>query len=972
MEVGQSYHGFKLLEEKRINEAQALGRIFEHEKTKARLLHLENDDDNKVFGVGFRTPSQNSTGVAHIVEHCVLNGSRKYTTKEPFMDLIKGSLQTFLNAMTFSDKTIYPVASRNDKDFENLMDVYLDAVFHPAIYTTKEIFLQEGWHYHIEKEEDALEYKGVVYNEMKGALSGAEEQVSDQIDQSLFPDTIYGYESGGDPYVIPELTYEAFLDFHSKYYHPSNAYFFIYGDGDILKYLSHIDGEYLSHYDHLDVDSSISLQAPFPEKKTVYREYSVSPDDDIENKDYLSYNVMLGTRKDMIDLLAEEILSDVLIDSQSAPLKNALLKADIAEDIYSQSKDGLQIPFSIVAKNADKDRLPEFVEIIETTLKDLIAQGIDKKLLISSLNKTEYRYRETGSYSTQGILHYIHAFESWLYDGSPFDALEYDRIFRTLREKIDSDFFETYLQERVLDNPHKTILVSSPKPGMNSDRDRDIAQHLADMKGSLSPEALQELIAETKTLLQRQNSSDTPEQRATIPKLSLADVSTDIPSFPRAVSTFEEVTILSHDLFTSGITYMELLFDISHLSPEDIPLMTLLCEAIGAMDTENYTYSELDTEEYLATGGIFFTPTVYRDFREKDQLYPKLAISGKAIGTDNFKRLLELIFEMMTRTDFSSKKRFKEICQMLKSRTESGIYSQGHLVTVSRAASYFSPYHKYQESIKGLDFLFFLQDLVKNFDEKYEETLQRIRDLYLRLFTKEGLLVNLTAGGEDLEKAQALVEDFIPSLPAVSFKKSPLQFDLAKNNEGIQSASNVQYVAQAYDISFGEGTYSGEMEVLASVLSHEYLYNNIRAKGGAYGAGIQFGSSGTTILFSYRDPQLVRTLGIYKNIGDYLETLDLSPEDFNAYIIGATRKFNPALTSLSKGRLDMTMYITGQKTEDIQRAQEEALSTTMDRLKDYAPLLREASETNYICVLGNSEVIKENKDIFNNIIKLEN
>ncbi len=972
MEPNQILSGFRLVEERPVPETDSLGRLFIHEKSGARLLQLENRDPNKVFGIGFRTPSEGSTGVAHILEHSVLNGSRKYRTKEPFMDLLRSSLSTFLNAMTFSDKTIYPVASQNDKDFDHLMDVYLDAVFHPAIYDCKEIFLQEGWHFHIEKPEDPLTYRGVVYNEMRGALSSADAQVADAILASLYPQTIYGKESGGDPYEIPSLSYEAFLDFHRRLYHPSNSYIFIYGDGDIAHFLEHIDSEYLSHYDRAEVDSSIAWQPAFAKTKKLETFYSVAPDAETAGKDILAYAVSMGTRKQPADIFVEEVLAEVLVESQAGPVKNALLAAGIGEDISAFSNDGLQIPFGIVAKETDAAKRDDFVRIIDDTLADLVKNGIDKDLLTAAVNKMEYALREAEGYTTRGIIYYINAFETWLYDGDPFDALCYNDTLRVLREGIASDYYERYIQSRILDNPHKVILTARPMPGFNEGRDAAVADELATYKASLSEEQVSALVAETQKLLARQNSEDTPEEKATIPHLERSDVNGSFPEIPCQEEALSGVTVLHHPLFTAGIDYTDMLLSLDHIDVDELPYLSLLTSLIGAVDTENYSYSALSTAEYLTSGGIRITSRAIQDYHDPEKFSHKLLISSKTLSPEDVRGFLDLAWEQLTKSDFSDKKRFREVVQMLKNQIQQGIFQQGHTVVAGRVTAYHSAYSRFNEYLNGLDFLFFLQELDNHFDERFAATLAKVQELYSRLLTRRGMLVSVTGSDESYAAIRPLLADWLAQIPDVAYPHADWHVPVEVLNEGIQSSANVQYVAKGADLRALGVDYSGVLEVLSNLLTNDYLYNNIRAKGGAYGQGIRFSRNGSVSCYSYRDPNLENTIAIYDQMADWLENLEMSDADLTDVIIGVMNRFNPVMTARAQGNWSLTSHVNGARREDIVKAQEEALATSVDDLRAYAPALRQAMAENHLCVLGASSRVKQASALFDHLIKLEN
>ncbi len=972
MKVNDVIAGFRVVEERPVPEADSVGRIFVHEKTGARLLHLENDDPNKVFGVGFRTPSMNSTGVAHIIEHSVLNGSKKYRTKEPFMDLARTSLSTFLNAMTFSDKTIYPVASKNDKDFDNLMDVYLDAVFNPAIYDRKEIFLQEGWHYHIEKPEDPISYRGVVYNEMRGALSSADSQVGDQILEALYPDTIYGCESGGNPYDIPSLTYDAFLDFHRTLYHPSNSYFFIYGDGDIAHFLSHINDNYLANYEAADIDSHIGWQEAFAAPKCVETTYSVAPDADTDGKDILSYTVSMGTRTKPVDMFVQEVLSEVLINSQSGVIKNALLQVGIGEDVSDFSNDGIQIPFGVVAKDADAAQRDEFVRIVEDTLRGLVRDGIDKDQLTAAVNRMEYSLREANGYTTRGIIYYIDAFETWLYDGNPFDALCYNETLSMLRANIDTDYFERYIETHILNNPHKVIMVSRPEPGKNDEKDAQVTKDLAAYKASLSEAEVQALVAETQALLLRQNTDDTPEEKATIPRLAREDVKGSFPVIPCNEETLSGVTVLHHPLFTAGIEYTDMLLSLDHIDVADLPYVGLLTTLIGAMDTENYSYTALGTAEYLTSGGIRITSRVMQDIKHPEQFSHKLLVSSKTLSPEDTKGFLELAGEQLMHSDFTDKKRFREVLQMIKLQMQDGIFQQGHTVVAGRVTAYHSAYSRFNEYLNGLDFLFFLQDLDNHFEERFEETLAKVQALYRRLLTRKDMVVSVTASDESYAEIRPILAAWLDTLPDVDYPHADWQVPVEVRNEGIQSSAGVQYVAKGADIGAMGCAYSGKLEVLSNLLTNEYLYNEVRAKGGAYGQGIRFSRNGSVACYSYRDPNLENTIDIYDRMADWLEALDMDDDALTSYIIGVMNRFNPVMTARAEGVWSLTGHITGLTREDMVKAQEEALSTTVADLKAVAPYLRRAMAENHLCVLGGSERVKQAAPLFNNVVKLEN
>lgn len=970
MNIGNKTNGFTLLRKEVVDELNGTFHLFTHDVTKAKLIYIASDDEDKVFGVGFRTPPEDSTGVAHIIEHSVLNGSKKYRTKEPFMDLIKGSLQTFLNAMTYPDKTLYPIASRNDADFHNLMDVYLDAVFNPSIYEKREVFLQEGWHYHILDEKDPIAYKGVVYNEMRGATSSAEDQVEYAIQETLYPDSPYGKNSGGDPYAITDLTYDAFMDFHKRYYHPSNAYLYLYGDMDLEEALHHIQDGYLAHYDYLDIDSTLPSQKRYTETQHINYAYSVATGDPTENKDFLVYSVLLDENQSMKDMIAKEVLSEILVDSQASPLKIALLKAGIGEDVYSITYGIKEAPFSIVAKNTSSKRKEEFVDIIETALKEMVENGVDAQLLEAQLNKVEYTLRETGGHATKGLVYFINSFDTWLYDKDPLLALRYNDALVDLRKEAKDGYFERYIAHHFLDNPHKVILTATPSEGLNAERDKEVEASLKAYKERLSTEELESLIYSNHQLLAMQNREDTPEEKATIPRLSLDDIEPKFKPAPREVLSLNEATLLYHDLFTSNINYLELAFDIEHLSEEEMSLASLLSELIGSMNTENFTYEALSTETFLHTGGIYLGPTAINDGVDPSKFHRKLMVSGKAIGEEKSKKMLDLMLEQFQKTDFTDRERFLEVVKQMKSRLEMGIYDSGHAITMNRVASYFSASSKCNELINGLDFFFFIQDLEKHFDEKYDTVLAQIQSLYKKVFSRTKLVINLTAERDDFEALLPAITSFTEAFPATSYEPVELTFEPERKNEGIKSSANVQYVAKGYDFRKLGYNYSGAMTVTGQILSTNYLHSEIRAKGGAYGAGVRFARAGSLTTFSYRDPNLLQTIAVYDGMAEYLENLAMDQSELEASIIGIIGRLDPPVTNRSKGSLDLNMYLANRSYEQISETIDQARATTLDDLRQYASLLKESMDENYLCVLGNADTIEEHRDVFNTMVSL--
>lgn len=958
--------GFFLESEEYLEDIKSKAYLLKHEYSGARLLYLENEDENKVFGIGFRTPPENSKGTPHILEHCVLNGSRKYKTKEPFMDLLKGSLQTFLNAMTFSDKTIYPVASRNDKDFENLMDVYLDAVFYPRIYDKKEIFLQEGWHYELQNPAEELRYKGVVYNEMRGAYSSPDSYVYKELDQALYPDSIYKNDSGGDPYEIPNLSYEEFLDFHRKYYHPSNSYIFLYGKLDLEEQLNHIEA-YLMDFPAEKISSEIEKQPRFSERKTIEASYPLSPGEEEENKDYLIYAALTNDKKNRKESLTHSIVKAVLFSEESSPVKNALLKAGLGEDSMAVSTDGLEQGLGICAINTSKDRRDEFFDIIESSIRETVEKGFSKEELLASLNKIEFQLRECDNYATKGVIYMIQSLESWLYDEDPKSQFKFNDLLKELREAIDTDYYENFVKEKILNNPYKVLISLEAVEGLNTKRDQEVHNKLQKYKSSLSEGEILDIIEENQILEEMQNREDTAEEKETIPSLSLSDIEAKTVEIPTEILEKGSTTILLHDLFTQKIDYFTLAFNLDFIKEEEVETLSLMSDIIGLMDTKSYSYQRLGTEEYLYTGGIHSSLNSY--FLEKEKNYTKKFLIHAKAKPEYLKEMFHLIDEMTRFTKFEDKKRFKEILQMIRLKLESGFLESGHQYALLRNRSNYSQQGAFEEKIGGLHYYDFIVDIENHFEEKSDQILDNLKILAHKVFNKNKLIINITTDEKD--NALKASGNYLDVLPEEKLPVAELLFDLNPKNEGIKTSANINYVIQTGPLDFPE-EYKGSYEVLSNILSNTYLYSFIRAQGGAYGTGMGISRNGRFALYSYRDPNIKKTLEIYKNLPEIIQGLELSEEEMETFIIGSLNKFDPPMTNATKGKLGLLLYITGQTPEDNRKAMEEAIESELKEFKSLIPELRKSLDENYITVIGNSDVIERDKEVFDLVRSLKN
>jgi presequence protease len=966
-----------ILEEK-LEDMNGIGSLLVHKKTGARVAIVANDDNNKVFSIGFRTPPANSTGVAHIIEHSVLCGSKHFPAKDPFVELAKGSLNTFLNAMTYPDKTVYPVASMNDQDFKNLMHVYMDAVLYPNIYNKKEIFHQEGWHYDLESENGELKYNGVVYNEMKGAFSSPESMLYRLIQNSLFPDTPYGVESGGDPDFIPELSYEEFIDFHRTYYHPSNSYIYLYGDMDFEERLAWLDKEYLNQYDRLEVNSKVELQKPFDSRRELEAFYSLSEEETGRDSTYLSYNTVIGNSLDKELALTFQVLDYVLLQAPGAPIKQALLDANIGRDILGGFEDEiLQPTFTIIAKNSEADKKDRFLSIIREVLTRLTEQGVDEKSLRAAINYYEFKYREAdyGQFP-KGLLYGLRAMSSWLHDDhKPFLHLKDTAGYAFLKDKIGTGYYEKVIREYFLDNTHNSVVILKPKSGLSAQKEEELRKKLAAYKATLSKEQLQQIIRETKDLAIFQETPSTKEELEAIPLLTREDIRKEIEPLYNKEYRINEVKVLHHEVYTNKIAYIRLLFHIKSVPKELLPYASLLSFVLGYVDTDNYTYLNLSNEVNIHTGGIAANVRSFSIKGSTDQYYPVFEFSTKVLY-DNLHEAVRLIEEMLYHTKLEDKKRLKEIIDEMKSKLQMHFNSAGHSVAVDRAMSYYSTHGLFKEITTGISFYRFIEDLSEHFNERAEETIGKLKELLKMIFTSENLLVSLTADAEGYErfsdKLTAFIEGLSPKAdPALFTAYDTSSLEPVCLNEGFKTAMQVQYVARAGNFIKAGYEYTGALRVLKTILSYDYLWNNVRVRGGAYGCMCGFsGVDGDAYFTSYRDPNLKETNQVYERAAEYIKNFTADERDITKYIIGTFSSLDTPLTPQSKGKRSLSMYLAGVTEADLLKERMEVLEVTLEDIRSCHKYITAMLEAGNICVIGNEAKINENRELFKEVKNL--
>lgn len=969
----EDVEAYKIIEKREIKDLHSMSYLLEHKKTGARVALLSNDDENKVFYIGFRTPPTDSTGVPHIIEHTVLCGSKEFPVKDPFVELVKGSLNTFLNAMTYSDKTVYPVASCNDKDFQNLCHVYLDAVFYPNIYKEEKIFKQEGWHYEMESADDELKLNGVVYNEMKGAFSSPDDVNDREVLNSLYPDTAYGVESGGDPKVIPELTYEEFLAFHGRYYHPSNSYIYLYGDMDMAEKLIWMDEEYLSKFDKIEIDSAVSMQKPFEKPVTVYKEYPVMEGESLEDNTYLSYNAVVGTSLDKELYYAFDLIEYALCSSAGAPLKQALIHKNIGTEVYSIYENGILQPyFSIVAKNANASQKDEFVATIEEELQKAVKEGLDKKALLAGLNYYEFKYREAdfGSYP-KGLMYGLQMFDSWLYDDkAAFTMIEANDIYKTLREKIDSDYFEKLIEKYLIHNNHKTVLVVSPKEGLTAKEEKELHDKLQAYKNTLTKEEIDKIVADTHALHAYQEAEDSPEALARIPMLTRADMKKEAEGFINELKDVEGTKVLFHNIQTNGIGYIRLIFDAANIPADLFAYIGILKNVLGYVDTKEHDYGSLYNEINIHTGGISTTVNTYVNAKNMEEYKITFEVRAKAMY-EELEKTFALLEEILMTSKLDDENRILEIIAEQKSRLQGYMTSSGHTLAAVRAMSYFSETAAISELVSGIPCYRLLEKLEANFEENKKELIQKLTELIKCIFRPENLMVDFTADEEGLERIVGLVPTFKNKLFTEEIRKEKFAIRLEKKNEGFSTSAQIQYVGRAGNFYTKRNLpYTGALRVLKVIMGYDYLWNNVRVKGGAYGCMCNFGKTGESYFVSYRDPNLKKTMDIYENVGNYLRSFSADERTMTKYIIGAISELDIPMTPVTKGSRSSGAYLSNLDFADVQKERDELLACTQEDIRKLAEYMEAVMEENAICVVGNGQMIEENREMFGKIENL--
>lgn len=971
MKKAKSIHGFELVQSQEIKEIKTTAHRYLHKQSGAELLHLECDDNNKVFNIAFKTIPEDDTGCPHILEHSVLNGSKNYPAKGTFMELIKGSLNTFINAMTSADWTSYPVASTNDKDFINLMRVYLDAVFFPLIYEDPRILAQEGWHHELFDKNEELKYRGVVYNEMKGAFSSVDAIISRISSQTQFPNTPYGFESGGDPVAIPQLTNEAFLAFHTKYYDPSNSKIFLYGDMDIEATLKIIDEEYLSQFKDPGIRHDFPLQPAFKEPAKLEYEYPLGAESDPEGQYCLSLNYTYGKVTDPYLVPKLGLLADLLMRSPASPLKTAIRNSGLCQDSQIMVNDDiLQPTISFICKQIRKEDLPKLSELIRAELKRIAQEGLDKKLVEAVINAREFFLREAQLQRfPKGLFYILSAFGLWNHGGDPVQLLAFEGYLKELKKGIKQPLFEELIQSCFIDNPHASEIHFIPVPGLIARQDEAVKEELAKHKAALSDKEIADLIKLNEELKAWQEEPDSEEELLKIPLLKLSDVDAKAPENPTELQAFKEFTLLKHPINTNGIVYFKQYFNLEHAKKENFPWIMLYTQLLGMVNSKNFSYGELYNEIQTHTGGIALNLSVVNSFQTPDEVIPLLTLQGKALAS-KMDKLLELSAEYTMNALFDDPARLKTLIRELKANKEAQVINGAVQVAIRRMFAPFSELHELEDDIYFLGYYHFLCELEERMDSEIENIMEELKWVQERFINLNKSIVSITANEGLIPELVSALPTLLSKMPNEAHEPVSRGFETQYKNEGIAAPIKVQYVVKGGNFFRKGYPYSGKLRVLGNILSNEYLYKELRVKGGAYGGGASFTPDGYQYFYSYRDPNLKESLDVYDGVADFIRNFDCSRREMEKYILGDISAQDYPQTPEARGAQGDMDYIRGFTQADRQQIRDEVLSTKPEDLRVYADMVQNVMANNHYAVFGGEDAVLANKELFDQITKV--
>lgn len=964
--------GFEKVSEEFIGECKSKAVLFKHKKTGAEVMSVSNDDENKVFGIVFRTPPKDSTGIPHILEHSVLCGSRKYPLKEPFVELLKGSLNTFLNAFTYPDRTCYPVASTNTKDFYNLVDVYLDAVFFPKCVEDFQTFQQEGWHFELDNPSEDITYKGVVFNEMKGVYSQPDNILGRAAQQALFPDNAYGVDSGGDPKVIPKLTFEEFKEFHRKYYHPSNARIWFYGDDDPNERLR-ILSEYLNMFEASSApnESIVEKQKLFSEPVRIIEKYPAGDAGDIKKKNMVCLNWLLSDKPlDLETELALGFLDHLMLGTPASPLRKILLESGLGDAIVGGGIEDelLQPQFSIGLKNVSEDDIQKVEELIMDTLKKLADEGFDSDAVEASMNTIEFSLREnnTGSFP-RGLSLMLRSMGKWIYDMNPFEPLKYEKPLMALKARLAEEgpkaVFSPLIEKYILNNPHCVTVEMQPDPEKASRDEAAEKEILAKVKSSMTKEDLAELARATEELRLKQETPDPPEALRSVPSLSLRDIPKEPIRVPTEVGDINGVKVLQHDLFTNDVLYTEVVFDMSSLKQELLPLIPLFCQSLKEMGTKDLSFVQLNQLIGRKTGGISVYPFT-SSIRGKEDPCCCMVVRGKAMAgqAEDLFNLFNCVLQEVQLTD---QQRFKQFVSQSKARMENRLRGSGHGIAAARMDAKLNTAGWISEQMGGVSYLEFLQALEEKVDQDWAGISSSLEEIRRSFLSREGCLINMTADGKNLKNSERFVGKFLDMLPTNSpVERVKWKAHLPSANEAIVIPTQVNYVGKAANIFETGYKLNGSAYVISKHISNVWLWDRVRVSGGAYGGFCDFDShSGVFSFLSYRDPNLLKTLDIYDGTVDFLRELEMDDDTLTKAIIGTIGDVDAYQLPDAKGYSSLLRHLLGITEEERQRRREEILSTSLKDFKEFADVLEAIKDRGVaVAVASPDDVDAANKE----------
>ncbi|NQZ56349.1 MAG: insulinase family protein [Lentisphaeraceae bacterium] len=962
---------YQFISQEKVQEIHSECFLYKHSKSGARILFLENNDDNKVFCVSFKTPAENDNGVAHIMEHSVLCGSRRYPVKEPFVELMKSSLNTFLNAMTYPDKTIYPIASRNHKDFHNLADVYLDAVFFPEL--SQQAFEQEGWHY--EHAEDSLIYKGVVFNEMKGVFSSPESYLDLAVNRALYPDSSYRFESGGTPEAITDLSYEEYLQFHREKYHPANASIIITGDVNRQQWLDYLDQDYLSHFDAPTFAlPQIIAQEKLSEPVEVTCSYPADEDTGSKSSLLLLYFLTVKTTECEINF-AMGVLDSILIGSAASPLRKALLESQLGDDIldYGYMNETLQTTWSVGLRDADAASKEAFKKLFFDTLQKIVDEGISKKLIEASLNACEFQLREAnfGSYP-KSLVYSMNIMSRWLYDATPMDNLKYEDLLTGLKEKIaKGGYFEELITQCFLDNKHYALVTCSPQLDLSAQLLEVENKRLAEHLDSLDEKQINELKEANDILNKRQQTPDSPEAVATIPHVSIKDIPQSIESIPSEETLIGKTPAFYHDLPSQGIIYADLSFNCAVFTEADYPYLSLLAGLLLKCGTKNYSYDEFSQEVDCSTGGISAGLAIYSSKKRSSGVGTRLYVKAKVMK-DKLPELQKLLTEVLCEINFTDKRRIKELLGSMTSRLKTSILNNGDRTARGILLASLSPSGYLGSLVSGPKYLEFLKKITSEFESDSSILVNKLLSLKKIVFEQTKLSFNISADKELLGDIKKSFSSLVDLLPLGSEKDAETGKRVDVQNTALFAPGAVQYVVKGINIKDLGYKSNGSIDLLNQLLSTGYLWERVRVQGGAYGSYMVCDKiSGALQLASYRDPNLQETLDVYDALGDYLETLEISQEELDKLIIGTVGRIDAPMTTSQKGAASFNRHLTGISEDELNLRRRELLECSVEDLRAFAPYFKELATNGILCVHGNEKKLSEAEGLFQVKIQLE-